>query len=133
MIQILTWREADFNHFIRLREQLVVAAQNFRSDRHLSVVQIPRNFKDRTIQVSSQSTLSCGPNKRSGFSESAVLQRRQARELIKSKYPQGRRRTKNFKKRLCDQYYLTVFFNPFEVMNFVSDGVIANQSNCNVP
>ena len=46
LIQNLTMGEADFNHFIRLRNQLAIAAENFVREENLSPVVIPTLSKD---------------------------------------------------------------------------------------
>ena len=46
MVQNLTMGEADFNQFIRLRNQLVIAAENFATDENLFPVFLSTMFKD---------------------------------------------------------------------------------------
>ena len=46
LVKNLTKREADFNHFMRLRNQLVIAAENFGREENLSPVVILTMSKD---------------------------------------------------------------------------------------
>ena len=51
LAQNLTLGEADFNQFMRLRNQLVNAAGNFAREENLSPVLIPTKFKDMGEQL----------------------------------------------------------------------------------
>ena len=51
LVEILTMGKADFNQFIRLRNQLVLAAENFAKDENLSPVLIPTMSKDMDEQL----------------------------------------------------------------------------------
>ena len=51
MVQNLTMREADFNQFMRLRNQLVMAAENFDREENLPLVLIPTMSKDMDVQL----------------------------------------------------------------------------------
>ena len=51
LVQILTMGEADFNQFMRLRNQLVIAAENFGGEENLSPVLIPTMSKDMDEQL----------------------------------------------------------------------------------
>ena len=60
----LTMNEADFNQFIRLRNQLVIAAENFARDESLSPVLIPTMAKDMDEQLKlAQGGCCSGPSK----------------------------------------------------------------------
>ena len=50
LVQNLTMGEADFNHFMRLRNQLVNAAENFATEGNLTSVLIPTSSKDMDEQ-----------------------------------------------------------------------------------
>ena len=50
LVQNLTMGEADFNQFMRLRNQLVYAAENFARDENLTPVLIPTMSKDMDEQ-----------------------------------------------------------------------------------
>ena len=50
LVQNLTMGEADFNHFMRLRNQLVNAAENFAREENLTPVLIPTMSKDMDEQ-----------------------------------------------------------------------------------
>ena len=51
LVQSLTMGEADFNQFMRLRNQLVIAVENFAKEEHLSSVQISTMPKDMDEQL----------------------------------------------------------------------------------
>ena len=51
LVQNLTMGEADFNQFIRLRNQLVNAAKNFAREENLTPVSIPALSKDMNEQL----------------------------------------------------------------------------------
>ena len=51
LVQILTMREADFNQLMGLRNQLVIAAENFAREKNLSSVLIPTVSKDMDEQI----------------------------------------------------------------------------------
>ena len=51
LVQNLTMGEADFNHFIGLRNQLVIAAEDFAREQKLSPVLIPTMSKDMDEQL----------------------------------------------------------------------------------
>ena len=51
LVQNLTMGEADFNQFMRLRNQLVNAAENFAREENLTPVLIPTKSKDMDEQL----------------------------------------------------------------------------------
>ena len=51
LVQNLTTGEADFNHFMRIRNQLVSAAENFAREESLTLVLIPKMSKDMDEQL----------------------------------------------------------------------------------
>ena len=51
LVQNLTMGEADFNQFMRLRNQLVNAAENFAREENLTPVLIPTMSKDMDEQL----------------------------------------------------------------------------------
>ena len=51
LVQNLTIREADFNQFMRLRNQLVNAAKNFAREDNLTTVLIPTMSRDMDEQL----------------------------------------------------------------------------------
>ena len=75
LVQNLTMGEADFNQFIRLRNQLVIAAENFARDESLSPGLIPTMPKDMDEQVKLAQCGCCsGPSKQKDFCDSAAVQ-----------------------------------------------------------
>ena len=51
LVQILTTGEAEFNQFMRLRHQLVIAVEKLASDEKLSPELIPKTSKDMDEQL----------------------------------------------------------------------------------
>ena len=51
LVQNFTMREADFNQFMRLRNQLVNAAENFAGEESLTPVLLPKMSKDLDEQL----------------------------------------------------------------------------------
>ena len=51
LVQNRTMGEADFNHFLRLRNQLLISAENFAREENLSPVLIPTLSKDMDEQL----------------------------------------------------------------------------------
>ena len=51
LVQNLTMEEADFNHFMRLRNELVIAGENVATQENLSSVVIPKLSKDMDEQL----------------------------------------------------------------------------------
>ena len=51
LVQILSMGEADFNQLLRLRNRLVIAAENFAREENLTSVLIPTMFKDKDEQL----------------------------------------------------------------------------------
>ena len=51
LVQKLTLAEADFNQFMRLKNQLVIAAEDFGREENMSPVPIPTMSKDKDKQL----------------------------------------------------------------------------------
>ena len=51
LVQNLTMGEADFNQFMRLRNRLVIAAENFATEENLSPLLIPTMSRDTDQQL----------------------------------------------------------------------------------
>ena len=127
--------EADFNQFVRQRNQLVVAADNFLREQSLSPPLQSTLFKDMEEQlklVHKVTDIVDCPKKRNCM----TLLRYKA-DNPDTSYAQVRllgRKTKeeNFRQIVYVNYKLGAFVYLLDVMNSVYDKVIANQPICNV-
>ena len=80
--KILHWK-VDFNQFMRLRNELVFAAEGFGREENLSPVLIPTMSKDKHGQLKlGQSRWRCGPSLQKDLCDSAPVQCVQARKFI---------------------------------------------------
>ena len=133
--QNLSMGEADFNQFIRQRDQLVVAADNFLREENLSAVLQSTLCKDMEEQlklVHKVIDVVDRPNRRScvtllrykvGNPETSYVQ----------VGPFGRKREEEkFQQIVYVNYKLEEFVYLLEVVNSVYDKVIANQPICNI-
>ena len=135
LFQNLTIREADFNQFIRLRNQLVNAAENFGREEKLTPVLIPTMSKDMDEQlrlahkvvdvVDRANRKVCVSLLRYNVDkpESSYAQVRQfARKKVDEKFPQV----------VYVNFKLEDFISLLDVTNSVYDKVTTNQRICNV-
>ena len=127
--------EADFNQFIRQRNQLVVAADIFLREQNLSPVlqstlsedmEVQLKFVQKVIDVVDR------PNRRI-----CVTLLRKEVDNLETSYAQvrlfGRKKEEeNFQQIVYVNYKLDEFIYLLDVMNSVYDKVIANQPICNV-
>ena len=127
--------EADFNQFIRQRNQLVVAADNFLREQKLSPVLQSTLCKDMDEQlklVDKVIDVVDRPNRRI-----CVTLLRYKVDNPETSYAQvrlfGRKNEEEkFQQIVYVNYKLDNFVYPLDVMNPVFDKVIANQPVCNV-
>ena len=122
--------EADFNHFMRLRNQLVKAAENFAREENLTPVLIPtksklkvahkvvdvRDRKNRKICVT---LLRYNVDKPESFYAQVRLFARKKED-------------EKFQQVVYVNYKLEEFIYLLDAMNSVNDKVITNQPICNV-
>ena len=133
--QNLSMGETDFNQFIRQRNQLVVAADNFLREQNLLPVLQSTLFKDMEEQlklVHKVIDVVDRPNKRI-----CVTLLRNKMNNPETSYAQFRlfRRKKEeekFQQIVYVNYKLDDFVYLLDVMNSVYDKVIDNQPNCNI-
>ena len=99
LVQNLTMGEADFNQFMRLRNQLVNAAENFARDENLTPVLIPTMSRDMYEQLKLAHKVVDLVDRTNRKICVTLLRWTSLRVLmLKSDYLQGRKRTRNFKK-----------------------------------
>ena len=127
--------EADFNQFIRQRNQLVVAADNFLREKNLSLVLQSTLCKDMKEQLKlvHKVIVVVDRSKR----RICVTLLRYKVDNPDTSYAQVRlfgRKTEEekFQQIVYVNYRLDEFVYPLDVMNSVYDKVIANQPVCNV-
>ena len=133
--QNISMGEADFNQFIRQRNQLVAAADNFLREQNLSPVLQSTLSKDMEQQlklVHKVIDVVDRPNRRI-----CVTLLRCKADNPDTSYAQvrlfGRKKEEEkFQEIVYVNYRLDEFVYLLDVMNSVYDKVIANQPNCNV-
>ena len=81
LVQNLTMGEAGFKQFMRLRNQLVNAAENFAREENLTPVLIPTMSKDMDEQLKLASRR-CRPSKQKDLCDSAAVRCGQAWEFL---------------------------------------------------
>ena len=127
--------EADFNQFIRLRNQLVVAVRDFSKEENLPPVQVKLLAEDieeqlklthKVVEVVDQT-----------HRKICVIMLRYNVEKPETSYVQvrlsGRRKDEeNFNQIVYVNYKLEEFIYLIDVISSVSDKVIANEPLCNV-
>ena len=126
--------EADFNHFIRQRNQLVVAADNFLREQYLSAViqsTLSKDLEEQLKLVHKVIDVVDRPNRRI-----CVMLLRYKADNPEASYAQvrlfGRKKEEEkFQQFVYDNYRLDEFVYLLDVKNSVYDKVIANQPNCN--
>ena len=131
--QNLSLGEADFNQFIRQRNQLVVAADNFLREQNLSPVfqsTLSKNMEEQLKLVHKVIDIVDRPNRRI-----CVTLLRYKVDNPETSYAQvrlfGRKREEEkFQQTVYVNYKLDEFIYLRDVMNSVYDKVIANQPIC---
>ena len=127
--------EADFNQFMRLRNQLVNAAKNFTSEENLTPVLIRTMSKgmDEQLQLSDKVVDIVDRADR----KICVTLLRYSVDKPESSYAQvrlfvGKKEDEKFQQVVYVNYKLGEFIYSLDVMNFVYDKIITNQPICNV-
>ena len=135
LAQNLTMGEADFNQFIRLRSQLVVAVRDFSKEENLPPVQVKLLAKDKEEQLKLTHKVVevvDGPHR-----NICVTMLRYNMEKPETSFVQvrlfGRRKDEEkFNQIVYVNYTLDEFIYLLDVMISVYDKVIANEPVCNV-
>ena len=127
--------EADFNQFIRERNQLVLAAENFLRERNLSPVlqsTLSKDMEEQLKLVHKVINVADRPKRRI-----CVTLLRYKVDIPETSYARvclfGRKtEEKKFQQKVYVNYILDEFIYLFDVMNSVLDKVSANQPFCNI-
>ena len=135
MAQNLTMGEADFNQFIGLRNQLVVAVKDFSKEENLPPVEVKLLAKDMEEQLKLTHKVVEVVDR--PHRKICVIMLRYNVEKSETSYVQvrlfGRRKDENkFNQIVYVNYKLDEFFYLLGVRNSVYDKVIANEPLCNV-
>ena len=133
--QNVSMGEADFNQFIRPRNQLIVAADNFLKEQNLSPVlqsTLSKDIAEQLKLVHKVTDVVDRPNRRI-----CVTLLRYKVENSETSYAQvrlfGRKNEEEkFQQIVYVNYRLDEFIYLLDVMNSVYDKVIANQPFCNI-
>ena len=135
LVQKLTIGEADFNQFMRLRNQLVNAAENFAREENLTPVLIPTMSRDMDEQLKLAHKV-VDVVYRTNRKICVTLLRYNV-DKPESSYAQVRlfarkKEDEKFQQVVYVNYKLEDFIYLLDVMNSVYDKVITNQPICNV-
>ena len=135
LVQNLTMGEADFNQFMRLRNQLVNAAENFAREESLTPMLIPTMSKDMDEQLKlAQKVVDLVDRANRKI---CVTLLRYNVDKLESSYAQVRlfarkKEDEKIQQVVYVNYKLEEFIYLLDVMISVYDRVITNQSICNV-
>ena len=135
LVQNLTMGEAEFTQFMRLRNQLVNAAENFAREEHLTAVLIPTMSRDMDEQLKlAHKVVDVGDRTNRKI---CVTLLRYNVDNPESSYAQVRffprkKEDENFQQVVYVNYTLEEFIYLLDAMNSVYDKVITNQPICNV-
>ena len=125
--------EADFNQFMRLRNQLVIAAKNIAREENLTAVMIPTMSKDMDEQIKLAHKV-VGIDRANRKICLTLL--RYNVDKSQSSFAQvrffERKKEEKFQQVVYVKYKLEEFIYLLDVMNSVYDKVITNQPICNV-
>ena len=131
LVQDLTMVEADFNQFMRLRNQLVNAAENFAREETLTPVLMSKDMDDQIKLAHKVVDIVDRANRKI-----CVTLLRYNVDKPESSYAQvrlfARKKDKKFQQVVYLNNKLEEFIFLLDVMNSVYDKVITNQPNCNV-
>ena len=135
LVQNLTMGEADFNQFMRLRNQLVNAAENFATEQKLTPVLIPLMSEDIDEQFRVAHNVVYVVDRAN--KKSCVTLLRYNMDKPESSYAQvqffaRKKEDEKFQQVVYVKDKLGEFIYLLDVMNYVYDKVFTNQSICNV-
>ena len=133
LVQNLPMGEADFNQFMRLRNQLVNAAENFAREENLTPVKIPTMSKNMEEQLKLAHTI-VDVVDRANRKICMTLLRFNV-DKPESSYAEFRlfarkKKDEKFQQVVYVKYKLEEFILLLDVMNSVYDTVITNQPIC---
>ena len=135
LVQNLTMGEADFNQLMRLRNQLVNAAENFTREENLTPLLIPTMSRDMDEQLKLAHKVADVVDRTNR--KICVTLLRYNVDKPESSYAQFRlfarkKEDEKFQQVVYVSYKLEEFIYLLDVMNSVYDKVITNQPICNV-
>ena len=135
MVQNLTMGEADFNKFMRLRNQLVNAAENIAREKNLNPVLIPTMSRDMDEQLKLAHKVVDVVDRTNR--KICVIRLRYNVDKPESSYAQvqlfaRKKEDEKFQQVVYVKYKLEEFIYLLDEMNSVYDKVITNQLICNV-
>ena len=135
LVQNLTMGEADFNQFMRLRNQLVNAAENFAREKNLTPVLIPTMSRDMDERLKLAHKVVDVVDRTNR--KICVTLLRYNVDKRESSYAQVRlfarkKEAEKFQQVVYLNYKLEEFIYLLDVMNSVYDKVITNPPICNV-
>ena len=139
LVQVFTIREADFNQFIRLRNQLVIVAKNLGREKKLSPLLIPTMPKDTNDQLKLDHkvvgwlSVSSKQNDWCDFSTGHCRKKKIERSRTISCKEKKRGREVSTICLCYVNYKLENFIYLIYVMNFACDKVNTKNFICNVP
>ena len=131
----LTKGEADFNQFMRLRNQQVIAAENFGREQNLSPVFIPTMSKDMDEQPKLPHKVVDVVNR--PYRKISVTLLRYNVDKQESSYAHVQlfarmKEDEKFQKIVYVKYKLEEFIYLLDIINSVNDEVITNKPICSV-
>ena len=135
LVQNLTMGEADFNQFMRLRNQLVSAPEKFAREENLTPVLIPTMSRGMDEQLKLAHKVVDVVDRTNRMICLTLL--RYNVDKLESSYAQVRlfakeKEDEKFQQVVFVKYKLEEFIYLLDVMNSVYDKVITNQPLCNV-
>ena len=135
LFQNLTMGEADFKQFMRLRNQLVNAAENFAREENLTPVVIPTMSRDMDAQLKLAHKVVDVVDRTNR--KICVILLRYNGDKPENSYAQvqffaRKKEDEKFQQVVYVNYKLEEFIYLLDVMNSVYDKVITNQPICNV-
>ena len=135
LVQNHTMGEADFNRFMRLRNQLVNAAENFARQENLTPVLIPTMSKGMDEQLKPAHKVADVVDRAN--KKTCVTQLRYNVDKSESFYAQVRlfaskKEDEKFQQVVYMTFKLEEYIYLLDVMNSVYDKVVTNQPICNV-
>ena len=135
LVQNLTMGEANFNQFLRLRNQLVKAAENFAREENLTPLLIPTMSRDVDEQLKLARKV-VDVVDRTNRKICVILMPYNV-DKPKSSYAQVRlfarkKEDENFQQVFYVKYKLEEFIYSLDIMSSVYDKVFTNQPICNV-
>ena len=135
LVQNLTMGEADFDHFIRLRNHLIIAARNFASEEKLCPVLIPKLSKDMDEQLKLSHKvvdLMDRANRRICVTLLPWSVDKRENFYAQVRFFARKKEDEKFQQSLNVHYKLEEFIHLLDIISSVYDNVTTKQRICNV-